>query len=332
MSSDVASFSARYTKLCKQGIIIKSSLPQHIRNSAEIVFDFHHHTSFIVLALVDDMVVCRSSMLGLNDLKHHASPEVMVQDIVFDAEKLHSFLSAKLKPSSIAVAHKSMLRAKSPRRLSNRQAQGQLVDLVVPEPFTQQSINLLFEDDIGFESSTEAIVRACNINVSEPRVHYKQGYLSKEGRERQSWKKRYCVAKDGLLLYYKTEKSRDQNPRRPQGVLFLAQCTVHLCTHNNREHCLVASCPDGDHVVFAAESREEIVSWSEALLIQSRVLSSNVIRMQSSLERLWESSVVLQLCDAAVAQSMREDVARTVEEVEALRQERDKLAAQLNPQ
>jgi len=52
------------------------------------------------------------------------------------------------------------------------------------------------------------------------------GWLEKRGKLNTAWKRRWCIAKNDQLLYYKT---KDQRLDKPTGSVSLSQAVVKVC-------------------------------------------------------------------------------------------------------
>eukprot|EP01104_Vermistella_antarctica_P004365 TRINITY_DN1482_c0_g6_i1.p1 TRINITY_DN1482_c0_g6~~TRINITY_DN1482_c0_g6_i1.p1 ORF type:complete len:488 (+),score=142.70 TRINITY_DN1482_c0_g6_i1:88-1464(+) len=88
----------------------------------------------------------------------------------------------------------------------------------------------------------------------------KQGFLRKEGGSIKTWKKRWCVLKNGALYYSKTQNSG------ALGIISLDTAgPIQRCdTRKNKKHCFEVETPNRTYYIVA-ESDPDMESWIEEL-------------------------------------------------------------------
>eukprot|EP01113_Clastostelium_recurvatum_P050273 TRINITY_DN947_c0_g1_i2.p1 TRINITY_DN947_c0_g1~~TRINITY_DN947_c0_g1_i2.p1 ORF type:complete len:595 (-),score=118.85 TRINITY_DN947_c0_g1_i2:1-1632(-) len=91
---------------------------------------------------------------------------------------------------------------------------------------------------------------------------YASGWLTKQGGSVRSWKRRWCIVKQGNLVYYV-----DKGDSTPQGSINLTSCTYALALYSEikKEFCFKIITGKRTYF-FCAESEAETVMWIDALV------------------------------------------------------------------
>ncbi|XP_046374592.2 uncharacterized protein LOC124147843 isoform X1 [Haliotis rufescens] len=103
-------------------------------------------------------------------------------------------------------------------------------------------------------------------NVGLPALEIRRpestGYLTKMGRQRKVWKKRYCVLKDACIYYYKLMSSHSA-----QGVAHLHGYTVDVNGLPGRRHSFVLKPPEQGMrtFYFCAENETDKARWVDSM-------------------------------------------------------------------
>jgi hypothetical protein len=91
----------------------------------------------------------------------------------------------------------------------------------------------------------------------------KEGYLIKSGQNGRNFKKRWCVLKEKIIYYFKTEK--DPSNGAPLGVIPLQDSTIE--TMNEKEKSRLTLLIHTRHRTFKLISDIQIINeWKEAIL------------------------------------------------------------------
>jgi len=87
----------------------------------------------------------------------------------------------------------------------------------------------------------------------------KTGYLTKQGGIVKNWKKRYCVLKGKVLLYYSSSDAP-----KPQGYVDLTSASVDPNGHSGKSHAFTVN-TSARVWIFVADNESEKKEWIEAL-------------------------------------------------------------------
>eukprot|EP01102_Stenamoeba_stenopodia_P020703 TRINITY_DN8172_c0_g1_i5.p1 TRINITY_DN8172_c0_g1~~TRINITY_DN8172_c0_g1_i5.p1 ORF type:complete len:1732 (-),score=326.42 TRINITY_DN8172_c0_g1_i5:97-5292(-) len=106
-----------------------------------------------------------------------------------------------------------------------------------------------------------------------------QGWLTKQGDTFKTWNRRWCVMKDGFIVYYKTKTDK-----QPIGWLPLQNC-LRVEVDNSKKNGFLVFTP---HRVYhlIADSPEERVCWMNALSQTIRSTTNSVVLDSSLSNRL----------------------------------------------
>ena len=89
----------------------------------------------------------------------------------------------------------------------------------------------------------------------------KTGFLVKEGGSIKTWKKRWCVLKNGALHYSKSQTSASL------GIITLDQAREIKVSQRKKKHCLEIETPARTYFC-CAESEAERDSWIRELITE----------------------------------------------------------------
>eukprot|EP01090_Pellita_catalonica_P020799 TRINITY_DN759_c0_g1_i3.p1 TRINITY_DN759_c0_g1~~TRINITY_DN759_c0_g1_i3.p1 ORF type:complete len:864 (+),score=193.10 TRINITY_DN759_c0_g1_i3:343-2592(+) len=137
-------------------------------------------------------------------------------------------------------------------------------DMVKYSMELQQMTNKLVFLESSFESET-ALARALYRNITSDAFEapHKIGYLTKQGGNFKSWKRRYFVLQDNFLFYYVREKEE------PKGVIHLTQHTVEEVPEDvvKRKFCfkIVSRREHFRDYYICADRQIEIDVWMAAI-------------------------------------------------------------------
>eukprot|EP00824_Muranothrix_gubernata_P003037 TRINITY_DN1375_c0_g1_i3.p1 TRINITY_DN1375_c0_g1~~TRINITY_DN1375_c0_g1_i3.p1 ORF type:complete len:601 (+),score=125.03 TRINITY_DN1375_c0_g1_i3:100-1902(+) len=117
------------------------------------------------------------------------------------------------------------------------------------------------EDFKGLKDMTKAqLAELVECDASYP---VKQGYLTKQGGSWKTWKQRWFVLKDRLLVYYKTPQDTE-----PTGVIPVKGCVVGETPDAKKSHCFRIQSPSRDFYITAS-SKADMEDWISAIFAKS---------------------------------------------------------------
>lgn len=141
----------------------------------------------------------------------------------------------------------------------------------------------------GLEGATELDITS----LLQPR----QGYLSKlgGGQEKGSkWNRRWFVLRDNILMYFNSPKDFTGFRDKPSGVVLLEECNVRTRDERGapttRPFTFVISHANGESVVLAADSENEMLEWMQAVrtsrmcITDSDAISMSEVRRRDTAE------------------------------------------------
>jgi len=125
----------------------------------------------------------------------------------------------------------------------------------------------------------------------------RQGYLSKlgGGQEKGSkWNRRWFVLRDNVLMYFNSPKDFTGFRDKPSGVVLLEECNVRTRDERGqptqRPFTFVISHANGESVVLAADSENEMLEWMQAVrtsrmcITDSDAISMSEVRRREAAE------------------------------------------------
>ena len=120
--------------------------------------------------------------------------------------------------------------------------------------------NMMESSDSESEVSVNTEDRSTSMDVRTMAISSKEGYLTKQGRIRKSWRVRWFVLRNQFLSYYRTKQHK-----KPLGMLDLTRAlSVEFDNTKHKEFCFRIVLP-GRTWYFLGNSVEDCQQWVELL-------------------------------------------------------------------
>jgi len=160
----------------------------------------------------------------------------------------------------------------------------------------------------------------------------RQGFLSKLGGGQEKghkWNRRWFVLRDNVLMYFNSPKDFTGFRDKPSGVVLLEECNVREVAEDSnlgRSFCFLLSHSNGESVVLAAESENDMLEWMQAVrtsrmcVTDADAAAMNEAQRQAAAEADVDSAVKRRAdAESALAnlEAELESVQQTHREVEA---------------